>query len=140
MPRKKRLAIIISIVTLMIMLIVGILAFLYIKTDAFKTKETLFAKYMLQNFDVLEILKEDDNTETDTLLTDNSSQIQEVLDNNKYTSELTGKLEYTENIGTSDENQKNPVNDAQLKISSKTDKKNNYYYKGMLPCFFGGLL
>ena len=65
----------------------------------------------------------------DTLLTDNSSQIQEVLDNNKYTSELTGKLEYTENIGTSDENQKNPVNDAQLKISSQTDKKNNYYYK-----------
>ena len=37
MPRKKRLAIIISIVTLMIILIVGILAFLYIKTDAFKT-------------------------------------------------------------------------------------------------------
>ena len=118
MPRKKRLAIIISIVTLMIILIVGILAFLYIKTDAFKTNETLFTKYFMQNFNI-----------ADTLLTDNSSQIQEVLDNNKYTSELTGKLEYTENIGTSDENQKNPVNDAQLKISSQTDKKNNYYYK-----------
>lgn len=118
MPRKKRLAIIISIVTLMIILIVGILAFLYIKTDTFKTNETLFTKYFIQNFNI-----------ADTLLTDNSSQIQEVLDNNKYTSELTGKLEYTENIGTSDENQKNPVNDAQLKISSKTDKKNNYYYK-----------
>ena len=118
MPRKKRLAIIISIVTLMIILIVGILAFLYIKTDAFKTNETLFTKYFIQNFNI-----------ADTLLTDNSSQIQEVLDNNKYTSELTGKLEYTENIGTSDENQKNPVNDAQLKISSQTDKKNNYYYK-----------
>lgn len=118
MPRKKRLAIIISIVTLIIILIVGILAFLYIKTDAFKTNETLFTKYFIQNFNI-----------ADTLLTDNSSQIQEVLDNNKYTSELTGKLEYTENIGTSDENQKNPVNDAQLKISSQTDKKNNYYYK-----------
>lgn len=118
MPRKKRLAIIISIVTLIIILIVGILAFLYIKTDAFKTNETLLTKYFIQNFNI-----------ADTLLTDNSSQIQEVLDNNKYTSELTGKLEYTENIGTSDENQKNPVNDAQLKISSQTDKKNNYYYK-----------
>ena len=41
MPRKKRLAIIISIVTLMIILIVGILAFLYIKTDAFKNGGTL---------------------------------------------------------------------------------------------------
>ena len=52
MPRKKRLAIIISIVTLIIILIVGILAFLYIKTDAFKTNETLFTKYFIQNFNI----------------------------------------------------------------------------------------
>ena len=118
MPKKKRLAIIISVVTLIIILIVGTLAFLYIKTDLFKTNETLFTKYFMQNFNIV-----------GTLLEDNSNPIQEELDNNKYTSELTGKLEYTENIGTSDENQKNPVNDAQLKISSQTDKNNNYYYK-----------
>lgn len=118
MPRKKRLAIIISVVTLIIILIGGTLAFLYIKTDAFKTNETLFTKYFIQNFNI-----------AGTLLETNSNPIQEELDNNKYTSELTGKLEYTENIGTSDENQKDPVNDAQLQISSETDKKNNYYYK-----------
>ena len=66
MPRKKRLAIIISAVTLIIILIAGILAFLYIKTDAFKTNETLFTKYFMQNFNI-----------ADTLLTENEDQIQE---------------------------------------------------------------
>ena len=57
MPRKKRLAIIISIVTLIIILIVGILAFLYIKTDAFKTNETLFTKYFVAKMSLSSILK-----------------------------------------------------------------------------------
>ncbi len=117
MPRKKRLAIIISAVILVIILIVGILAFLYIKTDVFKSNETLFTKYFMQNFKIAE-----------TLIASDTSKIAETINNSKYQSELIGKLEYTENIGTSDENQKNPVNDAQIKISGKTDKSNNYYY------------
>lgn len=118
MPRKKRLAIIISAITLVIILIVGTLAFLYIKTDAFKSNETLFTKYFMQNFKIAE-----------TLITSDTSKITETINNNKYQSELIGKLEYTENIGTSDENQKNPVNDAQIKITGNTDKSNNYDYK-----------
>ena len=119
MPRKKRLAIIISIIVLIILLIAGILAFLYLKTDAFKSNETLFTKYLAQNFNIVETLIDSDT----------SKEIKATLDNTKYTSELTGKLEYTENIDTSDENTDNPINDAQIKISSKTDKSNNYYYK-----------
>ena len=60
MARKKRIAILSALIALTVLIIIGILIVLYLKTDAFKTKETLFAKYMLQNFDVFEILKEDD--------------------------------------------------------------------------------
>ena len=71
MARKKRIAILSALIALTVLIIIGILIVLYLKTDAFKTKETLFAKYMLQNFDVLEILKEDDNTEIENMLSEN---------------------------------------------------------------------
>ena len=46
MARKKRIAILSALIALTVLIIIGILIVLYLKTDAFKTKETLFAKYM----------------------------------------------------------------------------------------------
>ncbi len=118
MPRKKRLTIMISAIVFTILVIIGILLFVYLKTDAFKSNQTLFAKYLLQDFDVIYNLKPTEPEE-----------IQNNLNNNKYTSDIKGKIQYTQNIGTSDENKNSPINNVQLKIKGQTDKQNNYKYK-----------
>lgn len=118
MPRKKRIAIIVFSILLVIFIILGTLGFLFLKTDIFKSNETLFAKYLIQNFDIIEILK-----------SENTLEIENELNNNKYVSEIEGKIEYTENIGTSDENKNSSINDVGIKIKSNVDKVNNYNYK-----------
>ena len=118
MPRKKRIAILVVSILLVIFIILGILGFLFFKTDIFTPTETLFAKYFMQNFDIVEIFK-----------SENTLEIENSLNNSKYISEIEGKIEYTENIGTSDENKNNPINDVGIKIKSNIDKLNNYNYK-----------
>lgn len=118
MPRKKRIAIIITSTIIAITLILGILLFMYLKTDAFKSKEILFAKYISQNINAIEILKNEDTL-----------GIQNTLNTNKYTSQIIGQIEYTENIGTSDENKNSVINDVSIKINSNIDKLNEYDYK-----------
>ena len=93
MPRKKRIAILVISIVLGVFLLFGILAFLILKTDTFKSNEELFAKYLIQNFDFIDILK-----------IENTSEIENMLNTNKYQSELEAKIQYTENIETSDEN------------------------------------
>ena len=117
MARKKRITIITIAIVLVIAIIIGILAFLYIKTDAFKSNETLFAKYLVQNFDIIEVWENIKNTD-----------IENLLDTNKYTSQIEGKIEYTENKGTSNEKQSSSVNNVGIKITSNIDKSNNYNY------------
>ncbi len=117
MARKKRITIITIAIVLVIAIIIGILAFLYIKTDAFKSNETLFAKYLVQNFDIIEVWEKSKNTD-----------IENLLDTNKYTSQIEGKIEYTENKGTSNEKQSSSVNNVGIKITSNIDKSNNYNY------------
>lgn len=117
MARKKRIAILATSITLLVLVIAGILIYLYLETDAFKTKETLFAKYMLQNFDAIEILKEDENTE-----------VKNMLSENKYTSELEGKIEYTENKGKSNENKNSSVNNVKIQAKGNVDGANDYKY------------
>lgn len=119
MPRKKRLIIlVVSVILVTLIILLAIFSFLYLKTDIFKSKQALFTKYLLQNFDAIEIMKNEDN-----------SDIKNLLNNNKYISEMEGKIEYTENIGTSDENKKNPINDVRIKIKSNVDKIENYSYR-----------
>ena len=91
---------------------------MYLKTDAFKSNETLFAKYLMQNFNAI-----------DNLANNGTEEITNALNTNKYPSELVGKIEYVENVNTSDENKDNPINNMQVKINSQTDKNNKYYYK-----------
>lgn len=121
MARKKRITIITIAIVLVIAIIIGILAFLYIKTDAFKSNETLFAKYLVQNFDIIEVWEKSKNTD-----------IENLLDTNKYTSQIEGKIEYTENKGTSNEKQSSSVNNVGIKITSNIDKSNNYNYSDIL--------
>lgn len=118
MPRKKRIVIIAISIILVMLIILGILGYLYLKTDAFKSKETLFAKYLAQNFNSIEILKTEDN-----------SEIENMLNTNKYESQLEGTIEYTEDIGTSNENKNSNINNVGIKIKSNVDKANNYDYK-----------
>lgn len=118
MPRKKRIMILVISIVLIVLIIFGILGYLYLKTDAFKTKETLFAKYLMQNFENIEFLKAEDN-----------SEIENILNSNKYTSQIEGTIEYTENIGTSNENKDSNINNVGIKINSNVDRINNYDYK-----------
>lgn len=118
MPRKKRIVIIAISIILVMLIILGILGYLYLKTDAFKSKEKLFAKYLAQNFNSIEILK-----------TESDSEIENMLNTNKYESQLEVTIEYTEDIGTSNENKNSNINNVGIKIKSNVDKANNYDYK-----------
>lgn len=117
-PRKKRITILVVAIILIILILIGILTYLILKTDIFKSKETLFTKYLIQNFENVEFLN-----------LDNNSEIKNVLNTNKYTSNIEGEIKYTENIGTSNENTDSKINDVGIKINSCVDKTNKYDYK-----------
>lgn len=120
MPKKKRITILIISIVLLIVTTLGILAFLYIETDMFKSNEILFAKYFSQNFNIVDVLE---NIK--------SSEIENILNNSKYTSDLNANIEYVENIGTTDENKNSKINDVGIKIKSNVDKSNQYSYRNI---------
>lgn len=120
MARKKRIAILVVSIVLVILAIVGTIIFLYLKTDAFKSNETLFAKYFMQSFNAIDTIKNDD------LL-----GIEDTLNTNKYTSELKGKIEYTKNVETNNEDKNSSINQVGLNVKSNTDKSNDYDYKNI---------
>ena len=128
MQRKKKKAIIISIVVLLIILItiIGICVYLYFSTDAFKSNRTLFEKYLAQNFNVMQ-----------NIINNKSNDIENFLENNKYTSNTIVNANYTKGNTSQDENtseeeqnaNQNNINNLRLSINSQTDKANKYDYK-----------
>ena len=116
MPRKKRILIITISIILVISVIVGIFIFLLLKTDLLKTKEELFSKYFVQNFQILDALSLD------------NEEIDNTLENNKYSSSLIGTVQYTEDMNTSNENTNSEINNYQFKANSEVDKTNQYIY------------
>lgn len=116
--KQKLIYIIVGIVIALIIAILGVIGLLYLKTDMFKSNEVLFSKYFMQNFDIVEILKNDVDL-----------GVKDKLNQNRYKSEIEGKIEYTQNLGTSDENKNNPINNIKLKVNSNIDKINNYSYR-----------
>lgn len=120
MARKKRIAILVVSIILVILAIVGTIVYLYLKTDAFKSNETLFAKYFIQSFNAIDTIKNDD------LL-----GIEDTLNTNKYTSELKGKIEYTKNVETNNEDKNSSINQIGLNVKSNIDKSNEYEYKNV---------
>ncbi len=79
-------------------------------------KEELFSKYFVQNFQILDALSLD------------NKEIDNTLENNKYSSSLIGTVQYTEDMNTSNENTNSEINNYQFKANSEVDKTNQYIY------------
>ena len=121
MPRKKRrliIALIIIFTILILSSIGGVIAYLYLNTDSFKSEQQLFEKYIAQNI-----------TKIVEIMNNNPSELQKALDENKYTSTLTANVEYTSNVSTSAENKDNTINNAEITVKGNVDKKSNYQYR-----------
>lgn len=119
MPRKKRKMVIIVSIILVLLIIAVTLILLYINTDMFKSNETLFTKYIGQNVENVEAFYSQIG----------KNEYNELLKQNKYTTDTQVKVNYTENIGTSSESTQNSVNQLKLKINGQTDKNNQYNYQ-----------
>lgn len=121
MTRKKRITLIIVIVILVLLIIGGIFAFLYLNTDMFKSNQTLFVKYLGKNSENIQDLQNIINkTEYDELLKTNFYNV---------TSEI--KVNYTQNVGTTEENNNNSINQLKMTIEGQTDNNNNYDYRNI---------
>ena len=124
MPKKKKKKLIILIVIISILLVLlitgGVCAYLYINTDMLKSNQTLFEKYLAQN---ISIAKE--------FIDRNPEEMLDILERNKYTSNMTANAVFTSGIGTTDENKDNTINKASLNINSQVDKASNYNYKNI---------
>ena len=119
LPRKKKKNLIITSIIIILLMIIGILVYLYMTTDAFKSNDTLFIKYLAQNFSMIEQIENQNGME----------EANELLQNNKYTSNTQGKVNYIMNKGLEDEKADNPINTIELKIDAQTDKTANYDYQ-----------
>lgn len=113
MPRKKRIATIVIMISFIIVIICSILAYLIIATDVFKSDKELFCKYLFKTSQNLEGFL--------------SEYTEDFL--NEYTSQMEVKVNYITDINTTDENQQNDVNNLTLNIDSIIDKNNSYDYK-----------
>ena len=117
--RKKKIAILIfSITAVILMILCGIL---YFNTDMFKSNKTLFIKYIMKNTSNLENIEE---------LLYNKEYLKK-LNENKYTTTTTIKLNHIEDIGTSLENANSSINKLSLLLNGKVDKVNNYNYQNI---------
>lgn len=121
MARKKRITLIIVIVVLILLIIGGIFLVLYLNTDMFKSNQTLFIKYLGKNSENIQRLENIINkTEYDELLKTNPYNV---------TSEI--KVNYTENVGTTEENNNNSINQLKITVDGQTDNNNNYDYRNI---------
>lgn len=121
MTRKKRKAIIIASIAIILIIIASVIAFLYFTTDMLKTNKQLFAKYIGKNFENAESLIESLN----------NNDYKNTLSENKYTTSSQIKINYTQDIGTSLENTDNVINKLKILVEGQTDKTNNYSYKNV---------
>lgn len=114
MPRKKRRAILISVILVILIIIATVCVVLYATTDMFKSNDVLFEKYARQLLDNLD----------DVLNEDHMAEMEEILNNNKLTSNTTATINYSENGDTS-----HPINNMQMNISGEEEKTTGYNYK-----------
>ena len=117
--KKKKKILLIMLIVVIVLAIVGTLVSLYIYTDMFKSNKTLFAKYIGQTLENAENIYKDVG----------NIPYNEWIKDSKYTSQAKVKIHYTEGIGTSIENSKNPINQLQLNINGQTDDANLYNYQ-----------
>ena len=115
MPKKKRM-LVTSIVIVVIMFIIAVAIFigLYITTDLFKANNKLFAKYAMGTFSNINKLFNDDNM----------NEMNQIFENNKYEVNSKTSVNYQEG-----NNKENPINNIQLVVNGKVDKKQKYDYQ-----------
>ena len=119
MPRKKRIALAIAIPSIIVIIIIITGILLYLNTDMFKSNKTLFFKYFGKNSENIKEIEE----------IFESTEYEKNLKNNKYTDDINIKVNYTNNLQTTSEDNSNTINNVKLLIKGEEDKNNKYSYK-----------
>ena len=121
-PRKKRRLFLIVSIVLIILIILTAFLLVYINTDMFKSNKTLFMKYFGQNVENMNAMYNQINQKSDY---ENS------LEQSKYTVNTQINVNNTENIGTTEENTDNVINQLKIIANGQVDKVNQYNYQKM---------
>lgn len=119
MPRKKRIALAIAIPSIIVIIIIITGILLYLNTDMFKSNKTLFFKYLGKSSENIKEIEE----------IFESTEYEKNLKNNKYTDDINIKVNYTNNLQTTSEDNSNTINNVKLLIKGEEDKNNKYSYK-----------
>lgn len=119
MPRKKRIALAIAIPSIIVIIIIITGILLYLNTDMFKSNKTLFFKYLGKSSENIKEIEE----------IFESTEYEKNLQNNKYTDDINIKVNYTNNLQTTSEDNSNTINNVKLLIKGEEDKNNKYSYK-----------
>lgn len=117
MARKKRIAIFIIILVLIFVILGTGFVLLYLNTDMFKSNKTLFVKYLGQNEENLKTIQGLINEENIT--------------ENIYNETIQAQINYTDKVGTTDENNENSINNLKISIEGQTDISNGYDYRNI---------
>ena len=104
--KKRNLIIIITSIILGLLIIIATLITLYLTTDMFKSNSVLFAKYIVQNIENM-----------DAILKANPSEIEQMIEQDKLTTNLKATVSYKDEDAT-----ENSINKAELDISGEIDK------------------
>lgn len=119
MPRKKKKTIILIATIVIVVMVIMAFVLLYVMTDSFKSNATLFTKYMGQNIENMDAIYRSVG----------KNEVDELLQQNKYTIKTQAKVNVTEEIGTSSENTENSINQLKLEIEGQVDNQNQYQYQ-----------
>ena len=119
MTRKKRRVFLIVIIVVILLILATTFVVLYLNTDMFKSSKTLFAKYMGENAYNLKALE--------NIISKTEYDMQ--LETNPYNETIEAKVNYTQNIGTTEENTNNGINQLKVTIEGQTDNNNQYDYR-----------
>ena len=113
-PRKKRRLILIISIVLIILILLIAFALVYINTDMFKSNKMLFMKYLGKNIQNINEAYTQINQKTN---------YENTLEQSKYT------VNNTENLGTTQENTDNVINQLKVVADGQVDKENQFNYQ-----------
>ena len=119
MTKKKRRLVLIIIIVFILVILATTFLLLYLKTDMFKSNQTLFVKYIGKNADNLKGLES----------VINETEFDEQLKANPYNINMEATVNYTQNIGTTEENANNGINQLKLILEGQSDNNSGYDYR-----------
>ena len=121
MTKKKRRLVLIIIIVLILVILATTFLVLYLNTDMFKSNQTLFVKYIGKNADNLRALE--------SII--NETEYEGQLTTKPYNIDMEATVNYTQNIGTTEENANNGINQLKLTVEGQTDNNNGYDYRNI---------